>query len=209
MSFPSPEQAFQIAITQWEGLWEANPSDSGNYAHCKAGGTKLIGTMRGVTPDIYGAWINVDPCALTAQQMQQDVTLAVAAQIAVKDYYQQPGLDKLGWSPLIAITMDFGWTSGPSRAIKTLQTLVGATADGVPGPTTANLVNQYIARTGITTACDNYTAQRVDYYLSISQPGTPDAQFRQGWLNRANWFLSTNPSPCWWDNWRGWTQAVG
>lgn len=208
MSIPTPAEAFQLAIVQWEGVWQANPSDSGNYANCKAGGTKLIGTMRGVTPDVYGAWINVDPCALTAQQMQEEITLELAAQIAVTNYFQQPGLDVLNWSPLIAITMDFGWTSGPARAIKTLQTLVGATADGVPGPATGNMVNQYIARTGIATACDNYTAQRVNYYLSISQPGTTNAQFRDGWLNRAKWFLSTAPSPCWWDNWRSWAPAT-
>ncbi|WP_029015154.1 glycosyl hydrolase 108 family protein [Niveispirillum irakense] len=208
MAYPTPATAFQTAIAQWEGLWEDDPNDTGNYANCAAGGSTLIGTMRGVTPDVYGAYLKVDPCSLSASQMQQGVTLAVAADIAVTQFYQGPGLNQLTWSPLVAIVMDFGWTSGPGQAVSCLQGLVGASQDGIPGPETSALVNQYIAAQGIAPACDAMTAARVQFYQSISQPGTPDFEYRDGWVNRANWFLSSNPSPCWWDAWKGWVPPV-
>lgn len=208
MSIPTPAQAFATAIAQWEGTWQDNPNDQGNYAHCAGGGTRLIGTMRGVTPDVYARFLGIDPCTLTPARMQQEITPDVAGQIAVVDYYQGCGLNRLTWSPLIAIAMDFGWTSGPARGVKTLQDLAGVTQDGIPGPATDAAVCALVAAQGIGAACDAYTALRSQFYLSISEPGTPDAAFRQGWLHRADWFLSTNPQPCWWDAWRTWAPAA-
>lgn len=205
---PTPSEAFATAITQWEGLWQADPKDAGNYAHCHDGTRRLIGTMRGVTPDVYAAYAGVDPCSVSAIDMQTKVTLAVAAQIGVQNFYLGPKFNLLTWSPLVAIAMDIGWGSGPGRGIMLLQELVGATADGGIGSQTAALLDQYLAANDIATACDQLTELRINFYMSISQPGSPNAGYRAGWLNRANWFLSTNPSPCWWDAWRGWAPTA-
>lgn len=208
MAYPTPIEAFQGAIARWEGGWQADPADSGNYAHCHDGTRRLVGTMRGVTPDVYAAFAGVDPCTLTAAGMQSTITLAVAAQIAVQGYYLAPRFQLLTWSPLVAIAVDIGWGSGPARAIRMVQQIVGATQDGGIGPQTATLLDHYLAAHDIAAACDQLTALRRDFYLSISQPGSPNARFRDGWLNRADWFLSTNPPPCWWDAWRGWTPTA-
>jgi lysozyme family protein len=208
MSYPTPVEAFEAAIAKWEGLWEDDPSDAGNYAHCHDGTRKLIGTMRGVTPDVYADYFGMDPADVTAEDMQAKVTLEVAGQIAVKGFYLGPKFQLLTWSPLVAIAVDIGWGSGPARGIMMVQRLVGANPDGGIGPQTAALVDQYLVAHDIAAACDQLTQARVDFYMSISQAGTPNAKFRAGWINRADWYLSTNTSPCWWDAWAGWTMPV-
>jgi lysozyme family protein len=137
--------------------------------------------------------------------MQNEITLEAAADIAVKSFYLQPKFQLLSWSPLVAIAVDIGWGSGPARGIEMVQQLIGAGVDGGIGPQTAALLDKYLEAHDIGMACDALSAARSAYYISISMPGSQNAKFRQGWLNRANWFLSTNASPCWWDAWAGWT----
>src|SRR2546428_14059840 len=101
MAFPTPHDCIASAIQRWEGEWQASSSDSGNYAHCRDGSTLLIGTMRGVTPDVYAEYKGIDPCALTPQIMQDEITLDVAADVGSKLFYVGPRFDRLTWSPLV------------------------------------------------------------------------------------------------------------
>jgi len=205
MASPTPLLAFETAIDRWEGKWQDDPNDGGNYAHGHDGSTRLVGTMRGVTPDVYADYLGVDPATVTADDMQEKVTLEFAAKIAVDKFYVGPKFHLLTWSPLVAIAMDIGWGSGPARAIRMVQELIGAGVDGGIGPQTAAMFGHYLEAHDIAEACDRLTQARSDFYISISQPGSKNAKFRGGWLNRAKWYLSTNATPCWWDAWRDWT----
>ncbi len=206
MAFPTPASCMAGAIDRWEGLWQASAADSGNYAHCQSGGTQLIGTMRGVTPDVYARYRSVDPCSLTPQIMQNEITLDVSADIGVKLFYIEPGFSRLTWSPLVEIAVDIGWGSGPARGIKMLQQLVGAVVDGGIGPQTAAALDAYLEAHDIGDACNQFSDARVQFYISISQPGTSNAQFRAGWLKRANWYRTSNAA--WWSQWQGWTMPI-
>jgi lysozyme family protein len=181
----------------------ASGADSGNYAHCNDGTTKLIGTMRGVTPDVYAEYKGIDPCTLTAESMQEDITLDVAADIGAKQFYIGPRFNRLVWSPLVEIAVDIGWGSGPARGIKMLQAVIGAVVDGGVGPQTAEALESFLEAHDITAACEALTDARVQFYLDISMPGTKNAQFRTGWLRRANWYRTANAD--WWDQWKDWT----
>jgi len=203
MSFPTPHDCIRGAIDRWEGLWQANTADSGNYAHCHDGTTKLIGTMRGVTPDVYAEDKGIDPCTLTSASMQNEITLDVAADIGVRFFYRAPRFNRLLWSPLVEMAVDIGWGSGPARGIKMLQQVVGAVVDGGIGPQTAEALEAYLEAHDIGAACETLTAARVQFYLDISQPGSKNAKFRAGWLKRANWYHTSNGD--WWDRWRAWT----
>jgi lysozyme family protein len=206
MAYPTPKECLAGAIERWEGLWQASSADSGNYAHCQDGGTKLIGTMRGVTPDVYARYKGIEPCSLTAEEMETDITLAVAADIGVKLFYVDPGFSRLTWSPLVEIAVDIGWCSGPVRAIKMLQHVVGAIVDGILGPQTAHALDAYLEAHDVGHACDSLTEARVQFYIEISPPGSSNARFRGGWLRRANWYRTSNAS--WWNPWEGWTMSI-
>ena len=206
MTFPSPRDCLAAAIARWEGGWQDDANDRGNYAHGWDGSVRRIGTMRGVTPDAYARHLGVDPAALTAERMQREITPEVAAAIGVAGYYRGPGFDRLSWGPLIEIAVDIGWGSGPMRAIRMLQRQVGAVADGIIGDQTAAALDGYLARTPIEGAVEALSTARADYYVAISRPGTGNEAFRRGWLRRAEWYRPANAA--WWDAWRGWRPTV-
>ena len=202
MRFPSPADAFRLVIKTWEGEFTDNPADSGNWVQVPGGPARLVGTMRGVTAAVYARYAGIDSATLTSKQLKDGVTLDVAAKIFMLNYFEGPKLDHLTWSPLIEIVADIGWGSGPSKAIKMLQSQIGAAADGSVGPQTAEALDLYLERTPIEEACQAMVDARSNFYIAISQPGTKNAPFRKGWLNRANWASPSNPE--WWSRWNGW-----
>ena len=197
---PTPHSSFMDSISRWEGEWQADPNDSGNWVVCPTG-RKLIGTMRGVTPAALAQHLNLDPCDLYPAFMKDRVTLALAAEIGMKGYYHGPGFDKLRWSPLVAIAADIGWGSGPNRAIKMLQDLIGASADGKIGPRTKAAYDEALADRPMGELVDALTQVRRDFYLRISEPGSKNHKCRKGWLRRADYYTTSNAE--WWSQWAG------
>jgi lysozyme family protein len=206
VAFPTPRDCLRGAIQRWEGEWQSNRNDNANYAHCRDGSVKLIGTMRGVTPAVYAQYKGVDPCSLTPDQMQKEITLDVAAEIGIDLFYARPGFSHLTWSPVVEIAVDIGWGSGPARGVKMLQQQTGAPVDGLVGPQTGAALDQYLETHDIESACEALTNARVQYYLDISPPGSKAAGFRAGWLKRANWYRPANAD--WWSQWTGWTMPL-
>jgi len=203
MSFPSPAEAIALVIKTWEGEWQDFPEDSGNYARCRDGTTKLVGTMRGITPNAYAKFRGIDPCSITPAMLRKEVTLDVATEIVRRDYFDRFELDTLVWSPVTDIATDVALMSGPGRAIRMLQALIGTTVDGGIGPQTREALDLYLEATDIEAACNAFADARIAFYHSISLPGTKNAKFRQGWVNRANWARPSNAA--WWRRWKGWT----
>lgn len=155
-----------------EGGFQQWENDSGNYV-----GDELIGTNRGVTPKALAKYRGIAPTDVTVEMMQ-GVTDAEAREIFKQDYYYAPKIDQLPEN-LQDTVFDMYINSG-SNAIKILQRMVGADEDGVIGPQTlAAVADANITR-------DAYADARIEYYKSISKPGTKNAEFRQGWINRAN-----------------------
>jgi lysozyme family protein len=203
MAFPTPDQAIGLSIDTWEGLWQANPADRGNYAHCANGTTQLVGTMRGVTPDVYAEFHGIDPCAVTVAQLQA-VTLNDAVAIAMKNFYAPAKFQMLTWSPLVDITFDACFMSGTGQGVKMLQECIGAHPDGGIGPQTAEALDLFLESNDIEAACNKLADVRAAFYVGISPPGSKNAQFQKGWLNRCNWARPA-PNGAWWSRWVGWT----
>ena len=201
-SFPTPRDAITLCIETWEGRWQANPADSGNYAHCQNGSTKLVGTMRGVTPNAFARFHDIDPCSVTETMLRGTVTSRMAADIAMRDYFGKYNFHTLLWCPIVDIAFDVSFLSGPGRGIKMLQELIGADIDGGIGPQTVEALELFVEGHDIKESCDTFADMRIAFYESISQPGTKNAQFRKGWTNRANWARPSNGT--WWSRWDGW-----
>lgn len=210
MPFPTPHESLMDSISRWEGEWQAMPEDSGNWVDCPEG-RLLIGTMRGVTPAALAQHLGIDACSLTEAKMRETVTLELAAEIGLKGYYRGPGFDRLAWSPLVWLAVEIGWGSGPSRAVKMLQDLIGVPADGKIGPQTRAAYDRFIQGHEIGAAVDDLAQARRDFYLSISEPGSKNAKFRKGWLRRADYYTTTGngEEPAWWPKWAGWTPSGG
>lgn len=117
-----------------EGMYSNAKTDSGNFLN-----GILVGTKYGVTGKTLAAHRGVK--SVTANDVR-NMTLEEATEIYVKSYWGQSGGDLLP-SGLDYAAVDFGINSGPSRAVKELQKVVGVSADGVVGAQTVEAVNSY------------------------------------------------------------------
>ena len=109
------------------------------------------------------------------------LTLAEAEDIYRKSYWGQSGGDILPVG-LDYAAFDFGVNSGPARAVKVLQRLVGAKVDGIPGPNTLAAVRAYPG--GVRRLIVDYCDARMDYLRSIRNPVTGFPKNGRGWTIR-------------------------
>jgi lysozyme family protein len=192
----TPYDAISHSIFSWEGLWENNPADKGNWV-----GRRLVGTMRGITPLAYAKFFGKDPSLVTADELKTKVTLDLATRIGLALYYHGTPTEQIPWGPTAEVMLDCGYNSGPTRAARLLQRSLGVNDDGAIGPGTLTAYHDALAKDGPAVLVNRYTACRSTFLRSISQPGTPDEKFRDGWLRRSDYYRATNGP--WWNLWKG------
>lgn len=164
----APMDPFDAALREvlkHEGGYVNHPSDPGGR------------TNRGVTQRTWEAWTGkpaseADMRGLTVED--------------VRPLYRKRYWDEVRGSDLPAglalCVFDFGVNAGPSRAVRFLQRLVGASQDGLMGPATLGAVNAHIALHGAPAAVRAYQNDRRAYYRSLST----FAKFGKGWLRRVD-----------------------
>lgn len=109
------------------------------------------------------------------------LTLAEAEDIYRKSYWGQSGGDVLP-AGLDYAAFDFGVNSGPSRAVKVLQQVIGSTADGKIGPATLAAVGSYPG--GTVKLIRDYCAARMAYLKSLTSRSTGFPVNGRGWTIR-------------------------
>lgn len=190
---PTPKDEIKFAIQTWEGLWQAQPQDAGNYVE-----GRLIGTMRGVTPAVLAAHRGV-PATSVTEAMMKSISLDEAAEIGLMRFYRGTGLDLLPWGPATSALVDVGWGSGPRQAVLFAQRLSGAVADGYVGPETIRLYSNWVAQVGWEAATIAVNKMRREFYDLIIRRNPVWEMYRKGWMNRANWMM---PGTAWWLSWQ-------
>lgn len=142
-----------------EGGYVNNPKDPGGAT--KYGIThKILAAHRGVA--------SVTPVQVNALSKEE------ATKIYRRSYWVQSGGDLLPVG-IDFMAFDYGVNSGPAQAVKSLQRVVGVTADGVVGGQTVAAVNAYRGDLiGI------YAAERLRFMRSLKTWPT----FGRGWQNR-------------------------
>lgn len=189
---PTPREEITRAIVRFEGLFQDQPQDAGNYVN-----GRLVGTMRGVTPAVLAAHRGVPAVSITAETMRS-VTLEEAAEIGVTRFYQGTGLDLLPWGPTTAALVDCGWGSGPRQAVLFAQRLSGANADGMVGPETVAKYSNWVRDVGWEASTRAVNVMRRAFYDLIISRNPQWEIYRKGWNNRADWML---PGTDWWGPW--------
>lgn len=191
---PTPKEEIARAIVRWEGLFQAQPQDAGNYVN-----GRLIGTMRGVTPAVLAAHRGVPAVTITEADMRS-VALEEAAEIGATRFYAGTGLDMLPWGPATAALVDVGWGSGPRQAVLFAQRLSGAVADGKVGPDTVAKYSNWVRDVGWEDATRAVNRVRRDFYALIIARNPQWEIYRQGWNNRADWMMPIAGAD-WWKAW--------
>lgn len=150
-------------ILSHEGGYADHPSDPGGATNMGIT-RKTLARWRGIAP-----WWALDKAEVKA--LGRDEAAAIYKALyweRVKAASLPPGLD-------LAV-FDYAVNSGPERAVKTLQALVGVTQDGFVGPLTLGAVTQRDARALIGALCD----QRLAFLQRLANFAT----FGRGWTAR-------------------------
>jgi lysozyme family protein len=144
-----------------EGGYVNDPAD--------AGGETKYGISKRAHPDL-------DIKNLTKEQ---------ASQILINDYIVEPGFNDLAPGSLRDQLIDFGYHSGPSAAIRTLQAVLGVPVDGVLGPSTRVALQRWDP-----IRLNNALVKaRVVKLAALVQAKPQNLKFIKGWLIRALDFL--------------------
>ena len=107
-------------------------------------------------------------------------------QIYFRDYWSKMNLKNIYDENLVLQIFDFGVNTrsvryGFNTAIKTIQRLVDAEADGIVGPETIGLINNYDGD-----LTDLYMRERRKYYFALVRRKPEMQCFLIGWMNRIN-----------------------
>ena len=156
-----------------EGGYSSAPTDRGNYLN-----GVLVGTKYGVTGATLAAHRGVKN--VTAAQVK-GMSRQEAEDIYRRSYWFQSGGDILP-PGLDYAAFDFGVNSGPGRAVKTLQGVVGVREDGHVGEQTLAAVRRYPG--GLTPLIRAYCDARMKYLRSLSNRQTGFPANGRGWTIR-------------------------
>jgi len=158
-------KSFELMLKS-EGGFSDDTRDNGNKLPDGRPGS----TMLGVTQYNWEHWTGHQ---VTHEQMRK-LTPA-----DVKPFYKKKFWDACRCNDMPKgidyLVFDFAVNAGVGRGAKTLQSAVGATPDGAIGPLTLAAVAKQSEKELI----DNFSAAKLDFYLSLNNP-----TYEAGWINR-------------------------
>ena len=150
------------AVLKHEGGWADNPKDPGGA------------TMKGVTIATFRRYVK-------ANATKADLRAITDEQLAT--VYRRQFWDEVHGAELPSgldyAMMDYGVNSGPGRAIKELQGILGVTVDGRLGPATMAAVGKANTENLINELCDRRLA-----FMKRIQGGKLWQTFGKGWSAR-------------------------
>jgi lysozyme family protein len=159
-------QAFSLVVGH-EGGFSDEREDPGNWTSGQVGIGELRGTKFGISAAAYPS---LDIAALTEADAQA---------IYRRDYWERMCGDVLP-APLSLLVLDAAINNGVERAVRWLQTAVGADVDGDPGPQTAACIQSACKADGGRAVCIEFQAQRVDFMAALPTWRS----FGLGWARR-------------------------
>lgn len=160
------DNRFDLCLTEvlrHEGGYADHPQDPG-------GATNL-----GITHKTLARWRNVSPWWDLPKSAVKDLKRDEAARIYRASYWDHCKADGLPAGLDLAL-FDYAVNSGPDRAIKALQAIVGVVADGQIGPLTLAAIGQRSGASLVAALCD----QRLGFLQRLSTFST----FGRGWTAR-------------------------
>lgn len=150
-------------VLRHEGGYVDHPKDPG-------GRTNL-----GVTQATYEDWVGYK----VNETIMRKLTVAHVQTLYKVKYWDSIHCDDLPYGVDLCV-FDFGVNAGPNRAARYLQRMVGAKEDGVLGPHSLSLMNQFVRERGKTEAVMIYQDMRREYYKLLKTYPT----FGKGWMKR-------------------------
>lgn len=152
------DKSFRLMLES-EGGWSNHSADPGGM------------TNLGVTKRVWEQWVGRE----SNEKEMRNLTPAMVEPLYKRKYWDACKCDDLP-EGLDYLVFDFAVNAGPGRSIKTLQTAVGTTPDGIIGPKTLAAVRAIDPHELI----EKFSVAKTEFYESL--PTFPT--FGRGWLNR-------------------------
>ncbi len=150
-------------VLAYEGGFQNDPDDKGNWTKCAVGSGENRGTNRGISSCSYP---HEDIANMTEER---------AREIYRADYWMPVQGDALP-AGVDLCTFDGAVNSGQSRGVKWLQHALGVEQDGVVGPITIAAANDADEHNTIDAMCD----ERLDWLQGLETWPL----YGDGWTNR-------------------------
>lgn len=150
-------------VIEREGGYVNHPSDRGGP------------TNWGITQGTLSDWRGAPTTDLHVFNLSQDV----ARQIYRERYFK--GLEGVTDPKVLELLFDYAVNSGTGRAVKALQIVIGAAADGAWGPKSAAALKAIPDQSKLYWPL---VCERLDNFLRIIGQDPSQAVFAAGWANR-------------------------
>ena len=158
-----------MAASNWKRSFELMLKSEGGYVnHPSDPGGR---TNLGVTQRVWEQWVGRE----SNEKEMRSLTPAMVEPLYKRKYWDACKCDDLP-EGLDYLVFDFAVNAGPGRSIKTLQSAVGTTPDGIIGPKTLSAVRAIDPHELI----EKFSVAKTEFYESL--PTFPT--FGRGWLNR-------------------------
>ena len=158
-----------MAASNWKRSFELMLKSEGGFVNHKddPGGM----TNLGVTKRVWEQWVGRE----SNEKEMRSLTPTMVEPLYKRKYWDACKCDDLP-KGLDYLVFDFAVNAGPGRSIKTLQSAVGTTPDGIIGPKTLAAVRAIDPHELI----EKFSVAKTEFYESL--PTFPT--FGRGWLNR-------------------------
>lgn len=176
-------------VKKWEGGLSRDKADSASAFPCPTPYQGKTGwhTNIGIT---YAAWVSFYGKNDDADffKMPSDKWF----KIFKKGYWDKVMGDQYESINIAIFVTGMAWGSGPSQAVSSLQRAINncgvlVKIDGLIGKKTIAAANSIEPRK----LFDELTEERERFFRAIAQPGTKNAKFLKGWLNRLEDYKKT------------------
>jgi lysozyme family protein len=183
-------------ILKWEGGLTNNVKDSASKNPCPVSYKGVSGyhTNRGITWTTFCAYCkeyNLDP--KTQYDKFFTITPEVAGKIFKKLYWDKVKADFVDSVPVANCLAQWAWGSGSAGAWNLLVkylSKINKTAD--KWGTAIDILNAQCKEVGAKVVFDQLCEVRKQFFMDIAKPGTKNATFLKGWLNRLDSFKTFN-----------------
>jgi lysozyme family protein len=162
-------------VLREEGGFVNNPHDPGGM------------TCLGVTKAVWERW-----CGHSADESDmRTLTARAVGPLYRTQYWNAIDGDNLPKAAALCV-FDFGVNTGPVRAARFFQQIVGASQDGHLGPATVAALNAFVAKNGLPEVVRRYTISRLGYYKTLDN----FVHFGRGWTDRTHHIESAALKMC-------------
>jgi len=168
-------------LKRWEGGYQSNPNDPGNY---NSRG-ELVGTNYGINAAVFEDWIGRPPTKSEVQNM----AASTAKSIYRLRFWDKIWGDQIPSQPVADILFDGVVNHG--RGVRLAQEVLGVATDNSFGQNTFNALVSFPAREFYL----QYKERRRRYYEALVQNDPSLGVFLNGWMKRINSFTDFSGEP--------------